>query len=134
MPRLVRPRAGRENPGEQGPHAPALAARGDRTHHRVVVDPGENLRQVHRHDPGGALLAGRVRPLSRLMRVAARAAAEARLQTPPRGDALALLLACGGATTWREDVHRARSGPCPAHTLGFRRGGALAPTSPGTRC
>jgi hypothetical protein len=39
------------------------------------------------------------------------------LQTPPRGDALALLLAFGAANTWREDLPRASSVPCPAHTL-----------------
>ena len=38
------------------------------------------------------------------------------LQTPPRGDALALLLAFGSAITWREDSHLARSVPCLAHT------------------
>jgi hypothetical protein len=38
------------------------------------------------------------------------------LQTPPRGDALALLLAFGSAITWREDFHLARSVPCLAHT------------------
>src|SRR5262249_53311833 len=38
------------------------------------------------------------------------------LQTPPRGDALALLLAFGCANTWREDLHLASSVPCPAHT------------------
>ena len=31
--------------------------------------------------------------------------------------ALALLLACGAAITWHEDLHRARSVPCLAHTL-----------------
>jgi len=44
------------------------------------------------------------------------------LQTPPRGDALALLLAFGSAITWREDFHLARSVPCLAHT--FRLSGA----------
>jgi hypothetical protein len=38
------------------------------------------------------------------------------LQTPPRGDALALLLAFGSANTWHEDFHLASSVPCPAHT------------------
>src|SRR3989339_775872 len=38
------------------------------------------------------------------------------LQTPPRDDALALLLAFGSAFTWREDLHPARSVPCLAHT------------------
>ena len=37
------------------------------------------------------------------------------LQTPPRGDALALLLAFGSAITWREDFHLARSVPYLAH-------------------
>jgi len=37
------------------------------------------------------------------------------LQTPPPGDALALLLAFGSARTWREDFHLARSVPCLAH-------------------
>jgi hypothetical protein len=39
------------------------------------------------------------------------------LQTPPRGGALALGRACGGANPWRQDVHQASTGPCPAHTL-----------------
>jgi len=43
------------------------------------------------------------------------------LQTPPRGDALALLLACGCAHTGREDLPLASSVPCPAHTLALRR-------------
>ena len=38
------------------------------------------------------------------------------LQTPPRDDALALLLAFGSANTWREDFHLTSSVPCPAHT------------------
>ena len=47
------------------------------------------------------------------------------LQTPPRDDALALLLpSClraarkqvGSTITWHEDSHLARSGPCLAHT------------------
>jgi hypothetical protein len=41
------------------------------------------------------------------------------LQTPPRDDALALLLAFGSAYTWREDFHLARSVPCLAHTFEF---------------
>ena len=44
------------------------------------------------------------------------------LQTPPRGDALALLLAFGSAITWREDFHLGRSVPCLAHTLRISRG------------
>jgi hypothetical protein len=39
------------------------------------------------------------------------------LQTPPRGDALALSLAFGSATTWQEDFHLPSFVPCPAHTL-----------------
>ena len=38
------------------------------------------------------------------------------LQTPPRGDALALLLAFGSAKTWPSDLHRRSNAPCPAHT------------------
>jgi hypothetical protein len=38
------------------------------------------------------------------------------LQTPPRGDALALCLAFGAANTWRKDLHLTSSVPCPAHT------------------
>ena len=38
------------------------------------------------------------------------------LQTPPRGDALALLLTFGSATTWFGDFHPSSSVPCPAHT------------------
>jgi len=38
------------------------------------------------------------------------------LQTPPRGDALALFLAFGSVNTWREDFHLTNSVPCPAHT------------------
>ena len=38
------------------------------------------------------------------------------LQTPPRGDALALLLAFGCADTWHGDLHPVSSVPCPAHT------------------
>src|SRR3990170_6221794 len=38
------------------------------------------------------------------------------LQTPPRDDALALLLAFGSANTWRGDFHPTSSVPCPAHT------------------
>ena len=37
------------------------------------------------------------------------------------GGALALLLAFGSAITWHEDVHRARSVPCLAHTLSMSR-------------
>ena len=38
------------------------------------------------------------------------------LQTPPRGNALALLLAFGSAKTWQSDFHRLCNAPCPAHT------------------
>ena len=38
------------------------------------------------------------------------------LQTPPRDEALALLLAFGSANTWREDFHLTSSVSCPAHT------------------
>jgi hypothetical protein len=43
------------------------------------------------------------------------------LQTPPRGDALALLLAFGCANIWHGDLHLASSVPCPAHTPGMSR-------------
>jgi len=38
------------------------------------------------------------------------------LQTPPRGDALAVSLAFGSAKTWLSDFHRHSYVPCPAHT------------------
>jgi hypothetical protein len=38
------------------------------------------------------------------------------LQTSPRDDALALLLAFGSAKTWRGDFHPTSSVSCPAHT------------------
>ena len=38
------------------------------------------------------------------------------LQTPPRDDALALLLTFGSANTWYRDFHPTRFVPCPAHT------------------
>ena len=38
------------------------------------------------------------------------------LQTTPRDDALALLLAFGSAETWHGDFHPISSVPCPAHT------------------
>src|SRR3990172_3192636 len=38
------------------------------------------------------------------------------LQTPPRGDALAVSLAFGSAKTWLSDSHRHSYVPCPAHT------------------
>ena len=49
------------------------------------------------------------------------------LRTPPRGDALALLLAFGSAITWREDFHLARSVSCLAHTLGISGGAQRRP-------
>jgi hypothetical protein len=39
------------------------------------------------------------------------------LQTPPRGDALALLLAFGSSYTWHRDLHPISSVPCLAHTF-----------------
>ncbi len=54
------------------------------------------------------------------------------LQTPPRGDALALHLAFGSAITWREDFHLARSVSCLAHTPEFN--GATERTRGGGRC
>src|SRR3990172_8457305 len=47
------------------------------------------------------------------------------LQTPPHGDALALLLAFGSAITWHEDFHLARSVPCLAHTFPITRRAAV---------
>ena len=38
------------------------------------------------------------------------------LQTPPHGDAPALLLAFGSPFTWHRDFHPISSVPCPAHT------------------
>jgi hypothetical protein len=38
------------------------------------------------------------------------------LQTPPRDDALALLLSFGSANTWYEDLHLTSYMPCLAHT------------------
>ena len=38
------------------------------------------------------------------------------LQTPPRDDALALLLTLGSANTWYEDFHLTSYVPCLAHT------------------
>ena len=54
------------------------------------------------------------------------------LQTPPRGDALALRLTFGSAYTWYRDLHPTRFVPCPAHTPGFS-GGALAPSAASLR-
>ena len=42
------------------------------------------------------------------------------LQTPPRDDALALLLAFGSAKTWQSDFHRLSNVPCPAHTSALK--------------
>ena len=39
-----------------------------------------------------------------------------KLQTPPRDDALVLLLSFGSANTWREDLHLTSYVPCLAHT------------------
>jgi len=39
------------------------------------------------------------------------------LQTPPRDDALALLLTFGSTYTWSEDFHPGSRASCPAHTL-----------------
>jgi hypothetical protein len=39
------------------------------------------------------------------------------LCTPPRGDALALLLAFGSAKTWPQDFHLQSNVPCTAHRL-----------------
>ncbi len=53
------------------------------------------------------------------------------LQTPPRGDALALLLTLGSANTWFGDSHPDSYGPCPAHTLQAQlREGDQAPHFP----
>jgi hypothetical protein len=43
------------------------------------------------------------------------------LQTSPRDDALALLLAFGAAHTWHGDFHPVSSVPCLAHTPGMSR-------------
>jgi len=53
------------------------------------------------------------------------------LQTPPRDDALALLLAFGSAKTWHGDFHPISPVPCPAHTTKLSRGAASAATSAG---
>src|SRR5581483_11338371 len=55
------------------------------------------------------------------------------LQTPPRGDALAVSLAFGSAKTWLPDFHRHSYVPCSAHTSGFRRA-PLAACRPASRC
>jgi len=56
------------------------------------------------------------------------------LQTPPRGDALALLLAFGSAITWREDSHLARSVPCLAHTFALSGARSARPLQPLVIC
>jgi hypothetical protein len=43
------------------------------------------------------------------------------LQTPPRDNALALLLAFGSADTWHGGLHPVSSVPCLTHTLGISR-------------
>jgi len=42
------------------------------------------------------------------------------LQTLPRDNALAVLLAFGSAKTWLPDFHRHSYVPCPAHTFELR--------------
>jgi hypothetical protein len=51
------------------------------------------------------------------------------LQTPPRNDALALLLTLGSVHTWYRDFHPASHVPCLAHTTHFTRARFL-----GRRC
>ncbi len=43
------------------------------------------------------------------------------LQTPPRDDALALLLTFGSANTWYRDFHPTRFVPCPGTHAGINR-------------
>jgi hypothetical protein len=43
------------------------------------------------------------------------------LQTPPRGDALAVSLAFGSAKTWPQDLHLRSYVPCSAHTPALSR-------------
>jgi hypothetical protein len=78
--------------------------------------------------PWGASLASPIRALPSLDWASLPAAG--RLQTPPRDDALALLLpSClraarkqvGSTITWHEDSHLVRSGPCLAHIEISRR-------------
>lgn len=52
------------------------------------------------------------------------------LQTPPRDDALALLLAFGSAKTWQSDFHRLSNAPCPAHTFTVCRAPLVARRPP----
>src|SRR5712692_5078015 len=49
------------------------------------------------------------------------------LQTPPRDDALALLLAFGSSFTWLGDFHPDSSVPCPAHTPSVSASDLYAP-------
>ena len=65
---------------EQGQPAPVPNALGDLAPHLVMVDPVAKLLQVHIHDPGVTLFEVRLRPLYRLMRVAGRSEAEARIR------------------------------------------------------
>ena len=51
------------------------------------------------------------------------------LQTPPRDDALALLLTFGSANTWCQDFRLTSTAPCLAHTLRFS--GGPRPQGPG---
>jgi hypothetical protein len=116
MPRLVRPRTRLEKPGAQGQHAPVPNARGDLTPHLVVVDPGETLLQVPSHHPGVALLAVRLRPLDRVVRMAARSASDARIRE--------------GGSPWRlehrphrlldDAVHDGGNPACPDASRRFR--------------
>ena len=47
------------------------------------------------------------------------------LQTLPRDNALAVLLAFGSAKTWPQDLHPGSYVPCPAHTLELSGGVAV---------
>ena len=49
------------------------------------------------------------------------------LQTPPRDDALALLLTFGSANTWCEDFHLTSYVPCLAHTAELSAAAFCAP-------
>src|SRR5581483_3365803 len=51
------------------------------------------------------------------------------LQTPPRGDALAVSLAFGSAKTWLPDFHRHSYVPCSAHTLRLSDGPRSGPSA-----
>ncbi len=52
------------------------------------------------------------------------------LQTPPRDDALALLLTLGSANTWYRDFHPASHMPCLAHTVVISCGDSALALSP----